>query len=52
VSRRDLTPFEVVAVSPGEMSVLRNLFQFYVYEEVDYDDPKWGRRTLQRFSIG
>jgi predicted acetyltransferase len=29
----------------------REVLTIYAYEEVEYDDPKWGRRRLQRFSI-
>jgi predicted acetyltransferase len=28
----------------------RRVLAKYAYEEVEFDDPKWGRRPLQRFS--
>jgi predicted acetyltransferase len=28
----------------------RGVLARYAYEDVEYDDPKWGRRPLQRFS--
>lgn len=28
----------------------RRVLAAYAYEEVEFDDPKWGRRPLQRFS--
>jgi predicted acetyltransferase len=29
----------------------RNVLAAYGYEEFQFDDPKWGRRPLQRFSV-